>query len=266
MRKTVEEHNNAILHSFLHSLQDYRMLSLDEASELNKKYLKTKDPQIKEQLLCGVQHFIYSFITLSDVQLGDQSVVDMDDIISYINLYLAEGIESGLFCDARILFTNGIKDKFETLDDLINLSSEKFRIDLVNYKLFNLNAEELKSSKSIFSNSFLRDFYTYIASGKIYADSLSQIKETESCDSIEDLYADTPEQLSFDLLEFLDANDLLVTKDIYEEFFFGDKAVKSGKRRKQDFFLTDSLSSGELFKVVRSHPMFKEFRDRYKAL
>jgi hypothetical protein len=59
---------------------------------------------------------------------------------------------------------------------------------------------------------------------------------------------------------------MLVTKDMYEEHFFGDRAVKTGKLRRQDFFLTNDLTNGDLFRVIRSHPAFKEFRDRYNAL
>ena len=264
MRKTVEEHNKEVLDNFFYGLNDYRMLSLDEASELNKKYLALKHPNIKNHILRGVQHFIYDFINLSDINLGDQSVVDMEDVISYINVYLANGIEYGLFCDAKILFTNGIQRKIKTLDELKGLTSSEFMHDIKDYVLYNMNVDKLKGSKAVFNNLFLSDFYSYIANGKIFADPLTQVKETATCESFED--KDNADKLAFDLLRFLDDNDMLVTKDMYEEHFFGDRAVKTGKLRRQDFFLTNDLTNGELFRVIRSHPAFKEFRDRYNAL
>lgn len=270
MRKTIEEHNREILENFFYSLDDYKRLSLDDASELNKMYLKTEDPvvkeSIKEELIRGTQHFIYNFLSTGDFSLGNQSVVDMEDLISFVRVYLAEGIEYGLFNNAHVLMKNGLKKNIKTIEELVEFTSQEFRIDLLNYKLFNMNADKIKKSKCIFNELFLVDFYTYIATGKTIDDPLQQVKETASYDNIEDMYADTPDQLAFDLLHFLDDNDLLITKDIYEEHFFGDRAVKTGKIRRQDFFLTNQLSGGTLFEVIQAHPAFKSFRDRYKAL
>ena len=266
MRKTIEEHNNEILENFFYSLNDYKMLSLDEASELNKRYRKYGHANIKNHLFRGVQHFIYDFIVLNkdNINLGDQSVVDMEDVISYIRLYVAEGIEYGLFEDASILFANGINSKFRTLEQLSNITSQSFMTDLLNYKLYNMNADKLNSAKVVFNDLFLKDFYSYISTGRSFDEPLQSVKETASYSPLEE--QDDPDKLSFDLLHFLDDNDLLVTKDIYEEHFFGDRAVPTGKIRRQDFFLTNQISGGALFEVIRSHPMFKEFRDRYKAL
>ena len=80
-----------------------------------------------------------------------------------------------------------------------------------------------------------------------------------------DLYEGVENKLMYkELLETLYDDTLLITSDMYERYFFntpGDERIRT-----QDVFFTNSLSKGMLFKVLRSHPKYKSFKDEVKRI
>ena len=266
MRKTIEENNKEILATYFSGIDRSLNLTLEEASELNAYYLATRDEETYKKLLVGTQHFIYDAIKICDIQLGDQTIVDMNDVISFFNMYFIDGIEKGLFVGAKLLVKNGLSktETIKSMGDLENVCTKEFIIDLLTYTMTKKkNSTPLLGAKEIITNDFLRDLYAYIGTGKNFDIPLQQAKDIEG----EDSFTRLEERIFInDLLDYLEENDMLITKDIYEEYFMGDKAVKTGKRRESDFFLTNRMSHGNLFRVLRSHPMFETFRDEVKSM
>ena len=103
MKKTVEEHNNQILEDYMKQITNYKWMTIKEAGRLNSDYMVDRNPEIKNKILMGVQHIIVNSIMLMNFELGDQTIIDMDDVISYFNLYLATCIENGVFINAESL-------------------------------------------------------------------------------------------------------------------------------------------------------------------
>ena len=215
MKKTVEEHNNQILEDYIKQISAYKWLTISEAGRLNAQYLVDNNPEIKEKILKGIQHIIINSIMLMDLNLGDQTIVDMDDVISYFNLYFVRCIENGVFINAT------------TISEIID-------------------------------KEFMINFYTYLGTGKNFYTPLQQAKDEVD---EKDPYKDIETRMFInELLDMLEENEILITHDIYEKKYFGDKAVLNGKRRRSDIFMTNRLTGGELFDELRNDPCFEELR------
>ena len=84
------------LDNYFMSIKNYQWISLFDANILNQEYLMTHDQELRNKIVLGVQHFIFTTLNSLNIKL-DGTVIDTNDVIQYFNEYIIRGIDNGIF-------------------------------------------------------------------------------------------------------------------------------------------------------------------------